>query len=311
MLTDEIRNNWNSDIVGYAQPILSLTATGFPAWTIKFSDSYGVAIPYDGALEINENFSNARIYSSIIRFNSTTDRRALLLTTEATDIIVPFSALCAELVDPGENGVFRKEIINSPLKWWREWKELLGNRSVDDRVYDVLGELCVLNKLLAMGEEANWNGPSGASYDIETDKRFIEVKSSIVKDRKEITISNYFQLNPPGKSLDIVFCQFEPSVNSGVSINKIIDELNTKGINVGYINQKLRELGFEEGKSSRNKTFILHDMLKYTVDTAFPRITPASFIGGVIPAGISKITYTVDLSGISAESMIQGDNNDI
>ena len=304
MLTDEIRSNWEIDIVGHAQPIPSLADTDYPAWTVKFVDGYGVAIPYSGKQEINENFANARIYSSVIRFNAETEQKALLLTTESYNIAVPFSALCAELVDPGEGGIFRSEITTSPVKWWREWKDLLGNKSIDDRVYDVLGELCVLNYLIANGEDANWNGPSGASYDIETDVRFVEVKSSVVRDRKEITISNQFQLDPPNKLLDLVFCQFEPSVASGVSINLLVDQLKDKGINIGAINQKLKELGFEEGRSSRSKTFILHSMLKYTVDSTFPRITPASFNGGVMPAGITKITYTVDLSGMTPESMM-------
>lgn len=304
MLTDEIRSNWEIDIVGHAQPIPSLAGTDYPAWTVKFVDGYGVAIPYSGQQEINENFANARIYSSVIRFNTETEQRALLLTTESYNIAVPFSALCAELVDPGEGGIFRSEITASPVKWWREWKDLLGNKSIDDRVYDVLGELCVLNYLIANGEDANWNGPAGASYDIETDVRFVEVKSSVVRDRKEITISNHFQLDPPNKHLDLVFCQFEPSVISGVSINLLVEQLKDKGINIGAINQKLKELGFEEGRSSRNKTFILHGMLKYTVDSDFPRITPASFVGGVMPAGITKFTYTVDLSGMTPESMM-------
>ena len=304
MLTDEIRSNWEIDIVGHAQPIPSLAGTDYPAWTVKFVDGYGVAIPYSGQQEINENFANARIYSSVIRFNTETEQRALLLTTESYNIAVPFSALCAELVDPGEGGIFRSEITASPVKWWREWKDLLVNKSIDDRVYDVLGELCVLNYLIANGEDANWNGPAGASYDIETDVRFVEVKSSVVRDRKEITISNHFQLDPPNKHLDLVFCQFEPSVISGVSINLLVEQLKDKGINIGAINQKLKELGFEEGRSSRNKTFILHGMLKYTVDSDFPRITPASFVGGVMPAGITKFTYTVDLSGMTPESMM-------
>ena len=311
MLTDEIRSNWEIDIVGHAQPIPSLADTDYPAWTVKFVDGYGVAIPYSGQQEINENFANARIYSSVIRFNAETEQKALLLTTESYDIAVPFSALCAELVDPGEDGIFRSEITASPVKWWHEWKELLGNKSIDDRVYDVLGELCVLNYLIANGEDANWNGPTSASYDIETDLRFVEVKSSVVRDRKEITISNQFQLVPPNKHLDLVFCQFEPSVVSGVSINQLVDQLKDKGINIGAINQKLKELGFEEGRSSRNKTFILHSMLKYTVDSAFPRITPASFIGGVMPASITKITYTVDLSGMTPESMLEGVKHEI
>lgn len=311
MLTDEIRNNWLSDIVGHAQPLFTLADTMFPAWTVKFVDCYGVAIPYDGTQEINEKFSNARIYSSLVRFDAGTERKALLLTTESEDIVVPFSALCAELVDPGENGVFRNEIVESPVKWWREWKELLGNKSVDERVYDVLGELCVLNRLLELEEEANWNGPLGASYDIETDKRFVEVKSSVVREQKEVTISNQFQLEPPGKHLDLVFCQFEPTVTSGVSINLLVQQLKSKGINVNDINHKLKELGFEEGRSSRNKMFVLHSMLKYAVNSEFPRITSESFMGGVMPAGIKKITYTVDLSGIIPESMMQGENDEL
>lgn len=311
MLTDEIRSNWDSDIIGYAQILPSLKETEYPAWTVKFCDSYGVAIPYDGEQEINEKFSNARIYTSMICFEQKTQKKALLLTTESRDIAVPFSALCAELVDPGEDGIFRKDIISSPVNWWREWKELLGNKNIDDRVYDVLGELCVLNKLIALGEDVSWNGPTGASYDIETDKRFVEVKSSVVRDRIEITVSNQFQLDPPGKKLDLIFCQFEPAVNSGISINKVVYELSRKGVNIGDINNKLRELGFEEGRSSRDKTFVLHSMLKYTVDERFPRITPASFADGVMPAGITKITYTVDLSGMIPETMIQGEKNEI
>lgn len=306
MLTDEIRSNWKTDIIGYAQPIQSLVNIGFPAWTIKFVDGYGVAIPYYGDQEINENFANARIYSSLIRFNEESEQKALLLTTESYDIVVPFSALCAELVDPGDNGVFRKDIAGSPVRWWREWKDLLGNKSIDDRVYDVLGELCVFYWLILHGEDANWNGPSGASYDIETDKRFVEVKSSVVRNRKEITISNQFQLDPPGKPLDLIFCQFEPTVGSGVSINILVEHLKDRGVNVAALNQKLKELGFEEGRSSRNRTFILHDMLKYAVDSNFPRITTDSFINGVMPAGITKITYTVDLSGMEPEPMTKG-----
>lgn len=304
MLIDEIRNNWESDIVGHMQPILSLSNSDYPAWTIRLIEEYGVAIPYTGQQEINEIFSNARIYSSMIRLGTDVEQKVLLLTTSSHDIVAPFSTLCAELVNPGEKGVFRKEIEESPVKWWREWKELLGNKSIDERVYDVLGELCVLNYLIEKGEEACWNGPNGASYDIETNNRFVEVKSSVVRGRKEITISNQFQLSPPSKILDLVFCQFEPSVSTGVSINKLVEDLSDKGVNTEDLNQKLKMLGFEEGRSSRNKAFILHSMSEYHIDSTFPSITPSSFTNGVMPKGVIKITYTVDLSGIPSESII-------
>ena len=311
MLKKTILNNWDTDIVGYAQSISLLENTKYPAWTIKFVDSYGVAIPYEGEEEINESFSNAKIRSTTIQFKEGNAKKALVLTSEATDIKAAFATLCEALVDPGENGERRIIIENSPVLWWKEWKELLGNKNIDERIYDVLGELCVLKHLVSKGEDAEWNGPDGASYDIETDMRFVEVKSSINRERREVTISSQFQLFPEEKHLDLVLCRFEPVVFSGVSIDSIMDEFETMGYNTYLLNSKIEKLGFEQGMSARKKSFKLHEMLQYKVDESFPRITPASFVNGVMPNGILKITYTADLSGLTPVSLLNGDSNDI
>lgn len=311
MLKRMILNNWDTDIVGYAQSISLLENTKYPAWTIKFVDSYGVAIPYEGEEEINESFTNAKIRSTTIRFKEGNAKKALVLTSEATDIRAPFATLCEALVDPGENGERRIVIENSPVLWWKEWKELLGNKNIDETIYDVLGELCVLKYLVSNGEDAEWNGPDGASYDIETDLRFVEVKSSINRDRREVTISSQFQLFPKEKHLDLVLCRFEPVVISGISIDSIMDEFEIMGYNTYLLNSKLEKLGFEQGMSARKKNFKLHEMLQYKVDDNFPRITPESFVNGVMPAGILKITYTADLSGLSPVSLLNGDNDDL
>lgn len=312
MLIENIKNNWKTDIVGYAQAIASLKETAYPAWTVKLVDGYGVAIPYDGEAEINENFANARIYrADNIMVSAGVMQRAIVLVTNSGGIEGPFASLCAEFVDPGENGSAREEIINSPVDWWKKWKELLGNKNIDARIYDVLGELSVLYTLIKSGEDAHWNGPDGASYDIEIDNYFVEVKSTINRSKREISISNQFQLDPPGKPLKLTLCVFEPSIKSGLSINTLVAKFAEIGYNVTLLNQKLAEMGFEEGMSSRNKTFILHEMLRYHVGPDFPRVTPASFIGGVLPTGVTKITYTVDLSGMSAEAIVQGASHDL
>ena len=311
MLIENIKNNWKTDILGYAQVITPVKDTDYPAWTVKLVDGYGVAVPYSGE-DINESFSNARIFSTDnILLPSGAMQRALVLITDAEGIEKPFATLCSELIEPGADGSARAAILCDPVAWWKKWKELLGNRNIDPRIYDTLGELCVLYTLLKKGEDANWNGPDGASYDIETDSRFVEVKSTLSRSKREITVSNQFQLDPPGKPLNVILCAFEPTVQSGVSINTVLSELDAIGYNVGMINQKLSELGFEEGMSSRNKTFLLHEMLQYTISSDFPRITPQSFVGGVLPAGITKITYTVDLSGMPAEAMVQGGTHDL
>ena len=311
MLKEAIRENWTTDIAGYAQELGVLSGSAYPAWTVRFDNGYGVAIPYTGTEEINENFARARIRSTTINFQNGSVQRAIVLTTDADEIESPFAALCEALVDPGENGTLRHQLEESPLSWWKEWKELLGNRNIDERIYDVLGELCVLKYAVTNGEEAVWNGPSGSSYDIETDERFLEVKSTINRDKKEVTISNQFQLFPPEKPLNLVLCIFEPAILSGISIDGLLQDFSRLGYNTSVLNSKLEAKGFEQGMSARKRTFLLHDMLLYRVDASFPRITPASFLGGVLPAGITKISYTVDLSGLSATSLIQGAVHDI
>ena len=214
-------------------------------------------------------------------------------------------------IHPGPDGAARKAILSDPVAWWKKWKELLGNRNIDARIYDTLGELYVLYKLLKSGENASWNGPDGATYDIETDTCFFEIKSTISRRKKEISISNKFQLFPPEKPLNVILCVFESTVQTGVSINSLIEKFNEIGYNTQILNQKLADRGFEEGMSSRNKMFILHEMLRYPVGLDFPRITPESFVDGIWPLGITDITYTVDLSDRPYDPIVQGADHDI
>src|SRR5699024_8429732 len=125
--------------------------TEYPAWTVRLVDGYGVAIPYAGE-DINESFSNARIFSTDnIMISAGMMQRSLVLTTASVEIERPFATLCSELIDPGIDGAARNAILADPVAWWKKWKELLGNRNIDARIYDVLGELCVLYQLLQSG----------------------------------------------------------------------------------------------------------------------------------------------------------------
>lgn len=306
MLSKVIQENWETDISGYAQSLKAPQLMNFPAWTVKFEDCYGVAIPCGSNCEINENFAGAHICNMTIHPDKSTPVYSIVLTASSESIRRPFSLLCEALVEPGENGSIRNSVSSDPVSWWKEWKELLGNRNIDEATYDTIGELCALKWLVISGSEVTWNGPSGASYDLETENMFVEVKSTIVRDKREVTISNHFQLDPPGKELKLILCQFEESLFNGISIDGIMKSLASIGYNTVPVEEKLEAKGFAKGKSSRKRRFILHDMLLYKVDENFPKITPEMFVGGVIPSGISKITYTIDLGGLTPESIKQG-----
>lgn len=304
MLAREIRDNWLASASGYAAVVTTLQEVGYVAWTIKTSSSYGVALPIDENAVVSEKFAGAYLYTDTLTLNGDKTQSALVLLTQSDDILIPFSALCAELINPGEHGEFRKEIEESPVSWWMQWKELLGNKNVDDRVYDVLGELCTLKYLASRGITAEWNGPTGSTYDIDCDGCFYEVKSSTARNKREITLSNHFQLDPPADAtLRLVFCQFESAL-AGLSINSVLDELIALGYSSLELEKKLDSLGLEKGKSARNRKYMMHAMLEYMVDDSFPAIKDISFIDGHLPKGVQSITYTVSLDNLDSKNLL-------
>lgn len=301
MLAQQIITNWDTSAKGYATKIVELFDAGYPAWTIKTNELYGVAIPLEKNVEVSECFSGARLYNELIYLDGSEQQNVLLLTTDRYDIKYPFSTLCAELISPGEQGILRKEVVANPVSWWIQWKELLGNRNMDDRVYDALGELYTLAYLARIGEQAVWNGPDFATYDIDCDLTYYEVKSTIARKKRQVTLSNHFQLNPPdGKDLKLVFCQFEPAT-SGYCIDGLVDELVAYGYSKNDLNDKLDRIGLEKRKSSRKRCYDLHAMIIYDINDEFPAICESSFVEGMLPKGVETITYTITLDGIDGK----------
>ena len=305
MLTEEILSNWRGLPNGRAVEIRDLADAGYLSWAIKTSDEFGVAMPVTPNKEISEYFAGAHYYTGKIILNDEREQQVLMLTTSKTEVEEQFASLCAELLSPGENGELRHEIMNDPAIWWMQWKDLLGNKNVDMRVYDTLGELWTLAYLAKQGEQPEWNGPNGATYDIDCDGYFTEVKSTTSRNKRQITLSNLFQLDPPnGQKLFLVLCQFESAL-TGMSINSLVDDLETLGYSKVALNDKLGKLGLEKGKTARSKKYILHAATRYTVDEKFPAIRESSFIGGSLPEGVMSLTYTVTLDGITGENILK------
>jgi hypothetical protein len=301
MLTEELMNNWAGTPSGMFMSVVSLSKEGYETWTLKNRSEYGVAVPIETDEDISEYFSGAHLYTDKRVLNGETEKNFLFLTSDKEDIIEPFSALCAEMITPGQNGELRRELESNPLAWWARWRELLGNKNVDFRAYDVLGELWVLKYLAEHGEQAEWNGPNGATYDIDCGGYYAEVKSTTARNKKQITLSNLFQLDPPdGAKLYLMLCQFE-SAQEGISINSLVQDLEELGYSSSGLNEKLSKLGLEKGKTARKRNYAIIAVTKYLIDENFPAIRRSSFIGGDLPEGVMNITYTVTLDGIIGE----------
>lgn len=268
----------------------------FPAYVIRISDGYGVAIEVDATMEVSEKFNSCRFHTGYITIDDSM-KNYLILRSAFEEYRYEFAALCAEFVDPGEDGKNRKNLLADPYAWWERWKELVGNTNRELRVYNVIAEMMVLLYKYKMDPTTEWAAARTSSHDIECANESCEVKSTIKRYGTEITISSQYQLEHK-KRLYIYFCKLEESLE-GVSINTMKKKLIDAGYDAGKLEIELERQGFEKGANIRNKKYKILEKRKYEVDDKFPRIVQTSFKEDKYPDYITHIEYTIDLEGIT------------
>lgn len=293
-LVKEIREYFASIPMPGAMLITSLPAE-YPAYVIRISDGYGVAIEASPELEVAEKFNSCRFHTGYISIGDEL-KNYLILRSAFEEFRYEFAAFCAEFVSPGENGESRKTLLENPHAWWAKWKELVGNINQDQRVYNVIAEMMVLEHKLRTDANAEWAATRMSSHDIECIDESCEVKSTVKRYGAEITISGQHQLEH-FKRLFLYFCRLEESLE-GVSINGMKERLIHAGYEEGKLELELEKQGFERGANIRNKKYKALEKRKYEVDDSFPRIVQESFKGNKYPNAITHIEYTIDLDGI-------------
>ena len=292
-LTEEIRTLFAGSDVDSAYKLEKLNKA-YPAWVVRFSDGFGVAVPYKGK-EINETFANVSLFSSKFKFNEN-EINCLFLTSDVEQTRNEFANFCTDFVLPGVTGEKRNELLADPVNWWKKWKLLIGNAISEKRPYAVLGELILYEYLLRTNKNVKWEGPKSSSHDIICSDAEYEVKSTLSRYDKIVHITGQFQLQAASKELFLCFCRFEKNTN-GISIEELVNKLVIDhGIPAEEINGKLLKMGYGIGNSARCEKYQLHEIICYLVDDKFPKITPEMFKHDAFPIGIKRISYDIDLS---------------
>lgn len=296
-IIDEIRSFFSSLSQGAA--LLNTLPCDYPAFVVRLGAKYGVAIEWEVDRPISEYFSNAHLFSTEILVDGE-EKVLLMLVSDREEYRNEFAAVCAQFVDPGEEGHDRAALLDNPLEWWSNWKNLLGNTSLDRAPYTILCELLTLEYVLTFDPEAKWTAAESGTHDIESETGCYEVKSTKLRYGSYFTVSSQHQLLSP-KPLTLYFIRVEPSP-AGLSINDAVDDLISIGYSPVLLERQLSKQRYEKGSSDREKRFSILEKREYKVDDAFPKITAESFKGDVIPAAIFSITYVVDLDGIPYNS---------
>ena len=278
----------------------------YSAWVVRFDNTFGVAIPYNGK-PVSEEFAKVSLYSGQLIFNDKKIDSLFLISAEES-YRNEFAMFCRDFVIPGDNGLNRRSIQADPVSWWKRWKYLIGNAVMEKKPYAILGELVVYSYLLEQGVNVKWKGPESASHDLTSDGVDFEVKSTLSRYEKIIHITGQFQMQKPDIRLFLYFCRFEENIN-GISLNDMVGKLVYKNhISEEELNKKLKKMGYGPGNSAREDKYQLHEIIKYEVDDQFPRIVPEMFPDGVLPVGITRVEYDVDLSVLSGASVKVDEN---
>lgn len=267
----------------------------YPAIVIRINEGYGVAIVYDGEKDISEKFANCRLYTKHLIIDGR-KQKYLILSCFLNSLRYEFATICAQFIEPGINGIDRKQLLEEPLVWWKQWRELLGNSISDKKAYNVIAEMMVLDELYVKDNSVEWTAVTAGSHDIESNTGSFEVKSTVKRYGSTITVAGQHQFQS-FKRLQLYFCRLEKS-KLGISINDMKERLVSNGYDNEKLEQKLYHLGYEYGASVREEKYKVLEKRKYEVDSKFPKITSASFKGDHIPNSIVQITYTIDLDGL-------------
>ena len=220
----------------------------------------------------------------------------LILSSVVEEFRYEFASLCTDFVEPGEKGLNRLNLINNPYSGWEKWRELVGNTSKEQKVYNVIAEMMVLAKKRRDDSSTEWTALKGGSHDIECKNESCEVKSTLKRYGATVTISGQHQLDHV-KRLWLYFCRMEESLE-GVSINDMKKKLVDEGYNDEKLESELEHQGFEKGSNIRNKKYKILEKRKYEVDNKFPQIVKESFKNDRFPDSVVHIEYTIDLDGI-------------
>ena len=272
----------------------------YKAWVLREPGAYGVAIEYNDKV-VSEKFANAYLESRTISLEEDGNLNILYLYCKDKALRNEFAKVCFDFCNPGKNGGLRYKIVHNPLEWWERWSALLGNSIKSKRVYDVLGELLVLCKLLSTEDKVNWSAISFGTHDIETLNALYEVKSTTRKYASEIHVSSQFQFDVE-KELRLIFLRFEET-NDGVSVDdvmRIISSLDPNKVSEYELYLEKHEL--QNGSQARYRRYKVLESRKYMIDDSFPRISATSFKDDKIPSRVKHIEYDVDLVGIDYEN---------
>lgn len=228
--------------------------------------------------------------------------RFIDLVCLSRDLETVFAEVVDEMLARIATGTSCISAIESTIEDFRSLLMQSNDKEVAPNVVvGLVGELLILNRLLdlsASGWRA-WSGPSGNRHDFRRGKTSLEIKATVRAGKPTIVINGLDQLElPDDGTLHLLCLVLEPVPGGSLSIFGLATSALKKSDEPDGLRSLLAAIGCEDFDKPRwnRHSFRIQSESLYEVRDGFPRLTSSMLSTGVAHAGLSAITYSVDLS---------------
>lgn len=286
---------------------VALGGVGAPVWaslggdgSSRFLVEIGVApmsVPELGADALVAGIEMLHARGSLKRF--------LWLGCRHASLQGVFAQLCADLVRRFAEGTAVAAGVAASLV---EFRELLRTpaASLDlSAVVGLVGELLVLDQLSDASPTAvpTWLGATKARHDFRNGAKAIEVKTSLVRRTSTVTISAIDQLEAPQYgTLHLVHVALERNPTGSLSVPALVESIKAKcqAQDAPRVDALVATIAGSPLPEIARECFSLRLQQCYVVDEGFPCLVAGKLKAKALDAGVSDVTYKLDLSSAGA-----------
>lgn len=233
-------------------------------------------------------------------------RQRLILTLEKQADRDLFEGLGRTLARALESASDSTSSLTVALAHIRRWKTFMSGRSQHlspEEVRGLFAELLFLQELITqLGAKAAveaWMGPDRSHQDFIFGNTAIEIKSLSGTERNSVRISSEDQLESLNDNLFLRIYRLSdlPDASSARSLNELISDVHNRLDSSEAIESfegKLVKHHYAPLPEYDEPSFVVSEIKSFQVEGNFPRV-----IRSRLPAGISKVTYDIELENIT------------
>ncbi len=221
----------------------------------------------------------------------------------------------AEAVNAGASIGRIRLVQNLLAKWRRFWSGAsLGTLSPEQQL-GLFGELWFLREWLIPAVSATralgaWRGPTGSRNDFEAVAVGIEVKTTARVDGAHVINGLEQLLEPPNGSLFLFALSVRDEASGDETLAGSVEQLRSllqaDHIALSRLDVLLDSAGYDDRFAAEyaRRIFRIRSQTLFRVDAQFPRLVPASIVGG-LPSGVGTVSYELRLDAAGSSMVAQ------